>query len=176
MAMLPTIDLSGQVALVTGGATGIGRAICLGLHRCGAQVVVNYSSTPDEAHALVSEIEQSGGHAIAVHADVSVPADVEAMYSRIVAEMGTLHILIGNAGVQKDAAFLHMSYADWETALKVDLSGLFLCMQAASREFVRCGVVESVSQGGRQNRLHQFGSSTHSLGGPCQLCRRQGRR
>jgi glucose 1-dehydrogenase len=138
--------LTGQVALVTGGATGIGKAISLAMHRAGAAVAVNYKHDPNLADELVASIEADGGRALAVYCDVGNPNDVNSMFEKVIAELGTVDILIGNAGIQKDATFLKMSLAEWEGALKVDLTGLFLCMQAAAREFVRRGVVAQTSR------------------------------
>jgi NAD(P)-dependent dehydrogenase (short-subunit alcohol dehydrogenase family) len=90
---------SGQIALVTGGARGIGRAITQRLAREGAAVAVNYVARPDAAESLVAEIEAAGGQAIAVAADVSDDAAVEAMMDRVTAELGPVTILVNNAGV-----------------------------------------------------------------------------
>jgi glucose 1-dehydrogenase len=138
--------LTGQIALITGGATGIGKAISRAMHEAGAEVAVNYHNDADAAHEIVAAIEAEGGRALAVYGDVSDPNDVTAMFERVIAELGTVDILVGNAGLQKDAPFLKMSLDQWEGALKVDLTGLFLCMQAAAREFVRRGVVPEKSQ------------------------------
>lgn len=146
MESLSKQSLHGQVALVTGGATGIGKAISMAMSEAGASVAVNYVTHPDDAHEVVETIEATGRRAIAIQADVSDPKAVQAMFERLITEFGTVDILVGNAGVQKDAKFTEMAFADWETALKVDLSGLFLCMQAAAREFIRRGVIEATSR------------------------------
>ena len=138
--------LTEQVALITGGATGIGKAISRAMHEAGAAVAVNYHNDSDAAHEIVASIEAEGGTALAVYGDVSDPNDVTGMFERVISELGTVDVLIGNAGVQKDAPFLKMSLDQWEGALKVDLTGLFLCMQAAAREFVNRGVVPHKSR------------------------------
>ncbi len=145
MAMNPK-PLQGQVAVVTGGATGLGGAVSLAMGAAGAAVVVNYRSHADDARAVVAEIESRGGRAIAAYADISDAEEVATLFERAVRELGTVDILVANAGLQKDAAFVDMSVDDWEAALKVDLTGQFLCMQAAAREFIRRGVVQSVSR------------------------------
>lgn len=138
--------LAGQQALVTGANSGIGRAVALGLARAGADVVVNYVTDPDAAQAVVSEIEAGGRRALALHADVSNEADVEAMFARAVAEFGTLHIVVCNAGLQRDAPLSSMTLAQWNTVIGVNLTGQFLCARAAAREFRRRGPDASVSR------------------------------
>lgn len=141
----PLPVLIGQPALVTGANSGIGRAVAIGLARAGADVVVNYVSHPEAADAVVSEIRGMGRRAIAIHADVSVEADVERMFASAVAEFGTLHIVICNAGLQQDAPFRDMTLAQWNTVIGVNLTGQFLCARAGVREFMRRGIVDSVS-------------------------------
>jgi 3-oxoacyl-[acyl-carrier protein] reductase len=93
------MDWQDQVAIVTGGARGIGRASALLLARRGAAVCVNYAAHSDAAQAVVAEIESTGGRAIAVKADVADPAAVEAMAARTQAELGPITILVNNAGL-----------------------------------------------------------------------------
>ena len=137
--------LPGQPALVTGANSGIGRAVALALAEAGADVVVNYVTDPEAADAVVEEIRSRGRRALAIHADVSSEDDVEAMFAQAVAEFGTLHIVVCNAGLQRDAPFHEMSLQQWKTVIGVNLTGQFLCARAAVREFVRRGVDESVS-------------------------------
>src|ERR1700761_3194154 len=138
--------LVGQKALVTGANSGIGLAVAVALGRAGADVVVNYVQGDDSADAVVKEIQQSGSKAIACKADVSSEDDVAAMFARAVEEFGTVDILVANAGLQRDSAFAQMTLAQWNTVLSVNLTGQFLCAREAVREFLRRGVVESVSK------------------------------
>src|SRR5687767_1685806 len=133
-------SLSGQVALVTGASSGIGRAVALALGRAGADVVVNFAHDGEAADAAVAELGGLGQRAIAVQADVSREADVEAMVQRAVAEFGTLHIVVCNAGLQRDAPFEQMTLEQWNTVIGVNLTGQFLCARAAVREFKRRGM------------------------------------
>lgn len=138
--------LNGQSALVTGGNSGIGKASVRALAAAGATVAINYVSHSDAAETLVKEIEKNGGRALAVRADVSREEDVERMFERVRQELGTLHILVANAGIQNDAPLLEMSLDAWNEVLGVNLTGAFLCVRAAAREFVRRGVDPSVSR------------------------------
>ena len=137
--------LKGQQALVTGANSGIGRAVALGLAKAGADVAVNYVTDPGAADAVVKEIEAMGRKAIAVRGDVSKEADVEQMFAEAVAELGTLHIVVCNAGLQRDAPIEQMTIEQWNTVIDVNLTGQFLCARAAVREFKRRGLAEDVS-------------------------------
>jgi glucose 1-dehydrogenase len=138
--------LTGQPALVTGANSGIGKAVALGLARAGADVVVNYVTHPETAEEVVGEIQGIGRRAIAIEADVSKEEDVERMFAAAVAHFGTLHIVVSNAGLQRDSAFDAMTLEQWNTVIGVNLTGQFLCTRAATREFKRRGVVPSVSR------------------------------
>ena len=137
--------LRGQKALVTGANSGIGRATAIALGQAGADVVVNYVSGEDRAEAVVEEIRRGGMRAYAHCADVANEDQVKDMFSRMIRELGTIDILVNNAGRQKDARFVDMSLADWNAVISVNLTGQFLCAREAVREFLRRGVVPSVS-------------------------------
>ena len=134
-------SLVGQVALVTGANSGIGREVALAMARAGADVVVNYVTDPAAADAVVAEIGAMGRRGLAIHADVSSEADVEAMFAQAAAAFGTLHIVVCNAGLQRDAPFDQMTLAQWNTVIAVNLTGQFLCARSAVREFKRRGPV-----------------------------------
>ena len=138
--------LTGQPALVTGANSGIGKAVALGLARAGADVVVNYVVDPGEADAVVHEIEAIGRRAIAIKADVSKEDEVEQMFAAAAEHFGTLHIVVSNAGLQRDSAFTDMTLDQWNNVIGVNLTGQFLCTRAAARIFKQRGVVPSVSQ------------------------------
>jgi glucose 1-dehydrogenase len=137
--------LEGQTAIVTGASSGIGKAIAIELGKAGANIVVNYVSGPDDAEAVVAEIKQGGSRAVAIKADVSNEAEVEAMFAVACAQFGTMDILVNNAGIQIDAPFCDMTLAQWQKVLDVNLTGQFLCAREAVREFKRRGVVPEVS-------------------------------
>ncbi len=138
--------LEGQPALVTGANSGIGRAVALGLARAGADVVVNYLTHPETAEEVAHEIEAMGRRAIALKADVSREDEVEQMFADAVKHFGTLHVVVSNAGLQRDSAFVDMTLEQWSTVIGVNLTGQFLCTRAAARIFKARGVVPSVSQ------------------------------
>jgi glucose 1-dehydrogenase len=138
--------LARQRALVTGANSGIGRSVAVALGQAGADVVVNYVEDDDAANDVANEIRRAGSKAIVHKADVSAQDQVSAMFDRTVKEFGTVDILVNNAGLQRDAAFAEMSLAQWNKVLDVNLTGQFLCAQAATREFLRRGVVPSVSR------------------------------
>ena len=138
--------LAGQPALVTGANSGIGQAVALGLAQAGADVVVNYVTNPEAAEAVVGQIKAMGRRALAVKADVSNEAEVEAMFAAAVKEFGTLHIVVSNAGLQRDAAYDQMTLAQWNTVIGVNLTGQFLVTREAVREFKRRGVVDAISK------------------------------
>jgi glucose 1-dehydrogenase len=137
--------LNGQKALVTGANSGIGKGVAIALGQAGAEVVVNYVDGDDAANAVVEEIKKSGVKAYAYQADVSSEDQVAAMFARMIQEFGTIDILVSNAGLQRDSAFPDMTMAQWNKVLSVNLTGQFLCGRAAVREFLRRGVVASVS-------------------------------
>jgi glucose 1-dehydrogenase len=107
---------------------------------------VNYVEGDDAANAVADKIRQSGRNAIAYKADVSSEDEVGGMFERAVHEFGTIDILVNNAGLQRDSAFADMSLEKWNKVLGVNLTGQFLCSRAAIREFLRRGVVASVSR------------------------------
>ena len=137
--------LVGQPALVTGANSGIGEAVAIGLARAGADVAINYVTHPETADEVAHRIEALGRKAITLKADVSKEDEVEAMYAKAIAEFGTLHISVSNAGLQQDAALVEMTLKQWNTVIDINLTGQFLCQRAAAREFLRRGVVREVS-------------------------------
>ena len=138
--------LRGQTALVTGSGSGIGAAIALALGAAGAAVTVNYVGVPEAAERVVAEIRAAGGVARAVLADVSREAEVEAMFAALLREQPRLDILVNNAGLQRDAALVDMTLAQWNTVLGVNLTGAFLCTRAAARAMVRQGIDPALSR------------------------------
>ncbi|MDH3210066.1 MAG: SDR family oxidoreductase [Burkholderiaceae bacterium] len=132
--------LVGQKVLVTGANSGIGRAVAIHLGREGADVAVNYVTDDEAAQQVVDEIKLSCGNAIALKADVSKEADVQAMFQDMFKAFGTIDILVNNAGLQRDAPIDEMTLEQWNTVIGVNLTGFFLNAREAVREFKRRGV------------------------------------
>lgn len=122
--------LSGKVAIVTGAARGIGRAIALRFAAEGARVVVNYVHNEDAARSVVADIERAGGQAFAVAADVSRSAEVELLVGRSIARFGRIDILVNNAGIMVTKGVLETTEDDWDRTIDINLKGAYLCSKA----------------------------------------------
>jgi len=119
--------MEGRTCLVTGSSKGIGRGIAENLGSRGANVVVNYRSSEAAAYEVVDEIEDSGGNAIAVQADVAKMDDVQAMYEQVHDAYGNIDVLVNNAGITVDKKFENMTREDWDRVMGVNLGGVFNC-------------------------------------------------
>jgi 3-oxoacyl-[acyl-carrier protein] reductase len=142
-------QLKGRVALVTGASRGIGKAIAEALGRHGAKVAVNFHERAREAEAVATSIAASGGNAIAVRADVSVAAGVEAMVAEITARLGAIELLVNNAGVAIRRGIEDLSEADFDRTIAVNLKSAFLCTQAVvpAMRARRFGRIVNISSG-----------------------------
>lgn len=129
--------MEGKVALVTGGARGIGRAIALALAEGGATVVVNYNGSRDKAMDLKQEIESKGGRAEIYQCNVSDFAKCEELIQGIVKQFGSLDILVNNAGITKDGLLMKMSEDDFDKVIDVNLKGAFNTIRFASRQMLK---------------------------------------
>ncbi|MGV3640185.1 MAG: glucose 1-dehydrogenase [Adhaeribacter sp.] len=139
-------SLANQVALVTGGSSGIGAGVARALAAAGAAVVVNYSRSAEGAAQVVADIQKAGGQALALQADVSREDQVLDMFRQVRQEYGTLHILVNNAGIQVDAPFVDLRLDQWQQVLDVNLTGQFICAREAAREFIRRGLQPEISR------------------------------
>jgi 3-oxoacyl-[acyl-carrier protein] reductase len=128
--MTDTSDLTGKVALVTGASRGIGRAVAVALAEAGADVAVNYRSREGEAEQVRSKVEAFGRRCIVVRADVSKAADVTRMVLAVEDALGTVAILVNNAGIARSKAFQEITEADWDETMDVNLKSVFLVTQA----------------------------------------------
>jgi 3-oxoacyl-[acyl-carrier protein] reductase len=142
-----SMNLYGRVALVTGAARGIGRAVATELARQGATVAVNYQSSAQAAEELCHEIEATGGQAIALQGDVGDATDAERVVGAVIQHSERIDILVNNAGITRDKLMLRMADEDWDEVLRVNLRGAFLCTRAALRPMIRArsGRIISVS-------------------------------
>jgi len=126
------VDLTGLTTVVTGGGTGIGRAISLGLARCGAAVIVNYSRSEKESEDTVNEIEKAGGRALAVKADVTDEAQVERLMATAKKTFGSLDILMANAGgPTEQCPTSELTSSQWDNGLGLNCKSVFLCVKHA---------------------------------------------
>ena len=125
--------LDGKVALVTGGSRGIGRAIALKLAEEGAKVAINYAGNVKAAEEVKAAIEEKGGKALLVQADVSDSAAAEAMVASVVEAFGTVDILVNNAGITRDALFARMKEEDFNAVINTNLKGVFHCTKAVTK-------------------------------------------
>ncbi|MEG0874930.1 MAG: 3-oxoacyl-[acyl-carrier-protein] reductase [Clostridiales bacterium] len=125
--------LKGQIAIITGAARGIGRAIALELSTLGANIVVNHIGNKDEALSVVAECENMGVKAIAIEADVADNAQVEAMVKETMNTFGRVDILVNNAGITKDNLLMRMSEDDFDAVINTNLKGAFICMKQVNR-------------------------------------------
>jgi len=125
--------LKGQVAIITGGSRGIGRATALALATEGAKVAVNYASSSTVADEVVAEITEAGGEAIAVQGDVSKADQVDALFNKVTETWGRVDILVNNAGITRDTLLLRMKLEDWQAVIDLNLTGVFLCTRVASK-------------------------------------------
>jgi 3-oxoacyl-[acyl-carrier protein] reductase len=122
--------LAGRTAIITGGNTGIGRAVALAFATEGADVAVAYIARESDAETAVGAIQATGRRALAVRTDVTVEADVCAMTAAVLERFGGIDILINNAGIQKAQAMTEMSADDFDRMVAVHLRGTFLCCRA----------------------------------------------
>lgn len=134
------MTLNNKVALVTGASRGIGREIARQLALNGYKVGVNYFKSSEMASALVEEINQSGGKAIAIKADVSNANEVEKMFAVLEQELGPIHILVNNAGVSSRGLIQTIDEAEWDKVMGINLKGAFLCTKRALPQMISKGL------------------------------------
>jgi 3-oxoacyl-[acyl-carrier protein] reductase len=148
------VDLSGRVALVTGGGRGIGPALCRALGENGAKVAVNYRSSEAGAQSTIDAIRAAGGEARAFRADVSDPAEVAAMFVDIRTAFGPVDILVNNAAIYPRTTWESISPAEWDQVFAINVRGSFLCAKEAAQDMVRRS----------WGRIVNFGSVAYPLG------------
>ena len=131
------MKLQNKVAIVTGAATGIGKAIATTMAAEGASVVIDYVGDPAFANAAVQAIQAAGGKVTAVAADVSNPSQVNQLIQKAIDSFGKLDILVNNAGLEYKHPFHEFPFELWQKVIAVDLTGPFLCAQAAAKAMIR---------------------------------------
>lgn len=127
----------GKSAIVTGASRGIGREIALQLGREGAKVAVNYSGSKEKAEEVVQLIQEAGGEAFAIQADVSNADSVKKLVDETIATFGSVDILVNNAGITKDNLLMRMKEDEWDDVIDINLKGVFLCTKGVTRQMMR---------------------------------------
>ncbi|MBQ8682521.1 MAG: 3-oxoacyl-[Selenomonadales bacterium] len=127
------MQLDGKVALVTGASRGIGRAVAIRLAKSGAKIAVNYAGNQAAAEEVKQIIEQNGGEAILVQADISNAESVDAMVAQVMEAFGRIDILVNNAGITRDTLLMRMKEADWNAVIQTNLTGVFYVTKAVSK-------------------------------------------
>jgi 3-oxoacyl-[acyl-carrier protein] reductase len=152
-------DLTGKVALVTGGSRGLGRAIAVAFAAQGADVAVNYRGNAAAAEEVVGEIRAMGRRSVAVQGDTSAGREAcEAIVKAAVDEFGTVDILVNNAGITRDNLLMRMDEAEWNDVLATNLSGPFWMTRAIARPMLKA----------RSGRIINMSSAAGRMGNPGQ--------
>jgi glucose 1-dehydrogenase len=165
--------LEGKIAVVTGGATGIGRGICERFAREGADVVIDYVGHREQVDSLIEEVEAAGRRGLAVEADVSDAAAVASLFETVLKELGRVDILVNNAGIEKRAPFVDVRIEDFDRVIEVNLRGAFLCAQAAARDMMQrsTGRIINISSVHEDLAFPEFAAYASSKGGMRMLMR-----
>jgi 3-oxoacyl-[acyl-carrier protein] reductase len=129
--------LEGKIAVVTGASRGIGRAIAQRLAAEGATVVVNHRASEGQAQEVVASIEENGGEAVVMQADVSDFQQAHEMMQKVQKQFGRIDVLVNNAGTTRDTLLMMMKEADWDLVIDTNLKSVFNCCKAVTRGMVR---------------------------------------
>jgi len=140
--------LAGRVAVITGSARNIGRAIALDLARAGAAIIVNARSAAADAESVAAEIRQRGGTAAVKIADITDPVAAEALIAAAITSFGRLDILVNNASIRREVDFAELDYREWREILGITLDGAYLCSHAALPHLIASGIGTIVNIGG----------------------------
>jgi NAD(P)-dependent dehydrogenase (short-subunit alcohol dehydrogenase family) len=124
-------DLSGQVALVTGSAKGVGRELLLGLADCGADVAVQYRTSGEAAAEVATEAAERGVDTTAIQADITDPDEVDALFAGVEADLGTVDVLVNNVGAFAPRHWEEIDFETWQTVIDTNLTGTYLCSKRA---------------------------------------------
>lgn len=131
------MGLSGKVALITGSARGIGKAIALELANHGAKIVINDILPKNEIDKTLEEISKSGDQAIGIRADITIFEEVESMVKEIINKFGKIDILVNNAGIIRDSLLIRMKEEDWDAVININLKGTFNCSKTVAKYMMR---------------------------------------
>jgi 3-oxoacyl-[acyl-carrier protein] reductase len=162
-------SLNGQIALVTGGSQGIGRATALLLARCGADVAVMARSL-DKCEAVADEIRAEGRRALAVKGDLGDAAEIKAAVEKVASELGPIGVLVNNAAITRDGLLLRMKRDDWDDVINTNLTGVFLMTQAALPMMIKArrgriiNLTSVVAQSGNVGQVNYISSKSGIIG------------
>ncbi len=157
-----TMDLKNKVALVTGGASGIGRTISLELAKKGAIVFVNYNKSQDKAKSLIEEIESFGGKAYHFQADVSKYEDAKNLIDFIVSKENTLNIVVNNAGITDDALILRMTEEQFDHVIETNLKGVWNICKHSAKVLLKSGYGRLINISSVSGVMGNAGQSNYS--------------
>jgi 3-oxoacyl-[acyl-carrier protein] reductase len=169
MAMINMFSLNGQIALVTGGSQGIGRATALVLARCGADVALMARSL-DKCEAVADEIRAAGRRALAVKGDMSDALEIKAAVEKVSSELGQISVLVNNAAITRDGLMLRMKREDWDEVIKTNLTGVFLMTQAVLPMMTKArrgriiNLTSVVAQSGNVGQVNYISSKSGVIG------------
>jgi 3-oxoacyl-[acyl-carrier protein] reductase len=162
-------SLDGQIALVTGGSQGIGRATALVLARCGADVAVMARSL-DKCEAVADEVRAAGRRALAVKGDIGDAAEIKAAVEKVSSELGLVSILVNNAAITRDGLMLRMKREDWDDVINTNLTGVFLMTQAVLPIMVKArrgriiNLTSVVAQSGNAGQVNYISAKSGVIG------------
>lgn len=156
------MDLSNKVAIITGGASGIGKEISLSLSSYGANVVINYNQSESKALELVDTITKKGGKAIAIKADVSKYADAERLVQETIKAFGTFHILVNNAGITDDALILRMQESQFDRVINTNLKGVWNMTKVSARTLLKSDYGRIINIASVSGVLGNIGQTNYS--------------
>ena len=168
--VFPNFSLEGKIALVTGGSRGMGRAMALTYAQAGADVAVCSRHLAD-SEKVAQEIRELGRRSLAIKADTTVKADVEAMIEKVVKELGTLDIMVNNAGANLRKYLMDTTDEEWDNIMKVDLTGFYLCAKAAAKVMIekKKGIIINVSSIGGKKPYPNTGAYSVAKAGAIML-------
>ncbi len=152
-AMPNGAELNGKVAVVTGAARNIGRAIALSLAAGGASVLVNARTSAEQAQETVDLINAAGGTAALYLADITQPAEAEGLMTEAISKFGRIDVLVNNAAVRREIPFLEMTLEEWRSVTAVILDGAFLCTRFAMPHLIAAGGGSVINLGGQSGHL-----------------------
>lgn len=126
-----------KVCVVTGSSRGIGRAVAEAFASAGCKVVINYASSSQAAEDAVAKVKDLGGDAVAIKGDMSIPDDVAALFKGAIDAFGRVDVLVNNAGITRDNLLLRMKQSQWQEVIDLNLTGVFMCTQAAAKMMLK---------------------------------------